>query len=644
MATRLLLADDEEGIRKVLGISLADSGYDVVTAENGDKALELFRELRPQIVLTDIKMPGMDGIELLQTIKQENPDTEVIMITGHGDMDLAIKSLKYAATDFVTKPINDDVLEIALKRAHERISMRRQLKEYTENLEQLVKEQSARLVEVERLAAIGQTVEGLSSALRNIADDLDGGIRYFNEMPCFVAIHNRDLKVVATNQLYMDRLGNKVGHNSWEIYADAHNTADSCPVAQTFKTGIGRRSQESIRYRDGRTYTVMVHTAPIRDSRDEVELVLEITADISEMERLREELRTSQQRYQQLFDEVPCCISVQERDLRITASNRRFKEDFGEALGAPCYEVYRQQQFPCTDCAVIKTFADGRPHQAEMVVTSRDGNRMNMLIGTAPIINASGEIVQVMEMSTDITQIRQLQENLATLGLMVGSISHGIKGVLTGLDAGLYFLTTGLSKNNESQIEEGLEVVKLMVERIRSVVLDILYYAKDRPLDWKPMDARQFAEEVIAVVEPKIRRHPIELLNDFESDLGNFEVDSRVACTALSNIFENAVEACLEDRSGRTHRIVFRVLRDGNLLAFEVIDNGVGMDSETCTNLFDLFFSTKGKKGTGLGLFIADRIVKQHGGRIDVASTLGKGTRFRVLLPRQLPQSVKSPV
>ncbi|MCU0593582.1 MAG: response regulator, partial [Desulfobacterales bacterium] len=137
MENTLLLADDEEGIRKVLGIALADSGYDVRTAESGLEALRLFRETRPAIVLTDIKMPGMDGIELLRQIKTERPETEVIMITGHGDMDLAIESLKLEATDFVTKPINDDVLAIALKRAQERIAMRRQLRNYTDNLKKL---------------------------------------------------------------------------------------------------------------------------------------------------------------------------------------------------------------------------------------------------------------------------------------------------------------------------------------------------------------------------------------------------------------------------------------------------------------------------------------------------------------------------
>jgi signal transduction histidine kinase len=176
MDKSILLIDDEGGIRKVLGISLADMGYKVFTADNGEEGLRIFRDEKPPIVLTDIKMPGMDGIELLRLIKEEIPDTEVIMITGHGDMELAIGSLKLEATDFVTKPINDEVLEIALKRAHERISMRRQLRDHTENLEGLVKEKTKKLVEAEKLAAVGQTIAGLSHTIKNITGALKGGI------------------------------------------------------------------------------------------------------------------------------------------------------------------------------------------------------------------------------------------------------------------------------------------------------------------------------------------------------------------------------------------------------------------------------------------------------------------------------------
>jgi len=158
MEETILLVDDEEDICEVLCISLSDLGYKVFTAENGEEALRIFKDVRPPIVLTDIRMPIMDGIELLRKVKEENANTEVIMITGHGDIDLAIKSLKYEATDFITKPINTDALEIALKRAHERISMRRKIREYTENLERLVNE-----------------IFGLSHTIKTIASGLEGG-------------------------------------------------------------------------------------------------------------------------------------------------------------------------------------------------------------------------------------------------------------------------------------------------------------------------------------------------------------------------------------------------------------------------------------------------------------------------------------
>ena len=175
MEKSILLVDDEEGIRKVLSIALCDMGYHVLTAQNGVEALRIFKDERPPIVLTDIKMPEMDGIELLRRLKQVSADTEVIMITGHGDMDLAVKSVKYEATDFVTKPINDEILEIALNRAQERIAMRQKLNEYTQNLEQLVRDKTQKLIEAERLAAVGQTVAGLSHAIKNITGGLKGG-------------------------------------------------------------------------------------------------------------------------------------------------------------------------------------------------------------------------------------------------------------------------------------------------------------------------------------------------------------------------------------------------------------------------------------------------------------------------------------
>jgi signal transduction histidine kinase len=172
----LLLVDDEDGIRRVLGLTLADRGYDVRAAANAEEALALFRAAPAPVVVTDIKMPGMDGLELLRALKALDPECEVVLITGHGDIDLAIQGIKLDAADFVTKPIRDDALDIALARARERRAMRQAIREHTEHLERLVAQKTQELLAAERLAAVGQTVASLSHSIKNMASGLEGSL------------------------------------------------------------------------------------------------------------------------------------------------------------------------------------------------------------------------------------------------------------------------------------------------------------------------------------------------------------------------------------------------------------------------------------------------------------------------------------
>lgn len=163
MKETILLVDDEQGIRTVMGLSLRDAGYNVITVASGEEALQLFAERPIPIVITDIRMPGMNGLDLLKHIKILAPETEVILISGHADLEMAIQGLKLEASDFITKPIDDDLLHISLKRALERIAMRNKLKEYTSNLEKMINEKSAQLVEAERQLAAGRSWTALPS-------------------------------------------------------------------------------------------------------------------------------------------------------------------------------------------------------------------------------------------------------------------------------------------------------------------------------------------------------------------------------------------------------------------------------------------------------------------------------------------------
>ena len=170
----ILLVDDEEGIRNVLNITLTHAGFRVLLASDGDTGFALFKTQKPDIVITDIKMPGIGGIELLKKIKQMSPHTEVIMITGHGDMDLAVKSLQYEAADFITKPIDSNELELSVKKAVDRMSINQQMKVYMDELEGVIREKDRKIDESQSLATIGQTIAGMSHVIKNIAGGLKG--------------------------------------------------------------------------------------------------------------------------------------------------------------------------------------------------------------------------------------------------------------------------------------------------------------------------------------------------------------------------------------------------------------------------------------------------------------------------------------
>ncbi|MEW6262617.1 MAG: response regulator [Thermodesulfobacteriota bacterium] len=499
----VLLVDDEEDIRLVLAISLKDMGCQVLQAENGGEAWRIFQRERPPIVVTDVKMPDMDGVELLRRIKNQDPDVEVIMITGHGDMDVAIESFRHEAIDFITKPINVEALEKALLKVQEKIEAREKLRAYTRNLEEMVYLKAARLLELERSAGL----------------------------------------------------------------------------------------------EDGAGPTVL------------------------------------QARFKDLFNDMPCCLTVLDRDWRMIAVNHRSREDFNAEPGGLCYEAFKKQDHPCPDCPAARTFEDGSPRQIETTLITRTGRTSQVLVWSAPIRDAGGRVTRAVVMAIEAGRLLRLHDHLSSLGLMLGSISHGIKGLLTGLDGGLYLMESGLKKADEHQIREGLSTVKIMVSRIRNMVLDILLFSKERDLKKTEIALLDLAEDVAAVAESKAAQNQVKLVRDFSPNSGKIVADPVYLRTALINVLENAVEACAEDRSKPYHQVVFSVRSTDQGVVFIVQDNGPGLDPEVQQNMFNLFFSSKGRQGTGLGLYVTDKVVRQHGGEILVDSAVGQGTRLEIRLP-----------
>ena len=466
--------------------------------------------------------------------------------------------------------------------------------------------------------------------------------RYWEEMPCYLSVHDRDFRIIDGNRRFREDFAERMGQYCYKVYKGREEICPNCPVEATFADGRNHPSEQLLITREGVEVPVVVHTTAIFDDAGEVVAVMEMHTDIGEVKRLQSELHRSQERLAQLFEEVPCFITVQGPDRVIQNANRKFRETFGDPVGEKCFKMYKHREEQCLVCPMQQTFDTGEIREHEEILFTKTGEKLSGLCTTAPLRNSEGEVEAVIEMCFDITQIRELQSQLASIGLLVGSISHGIKGLLTGLDGGIYMVNTGFAKDKPERVEKGWEMVQRNVERIRSMVLDILYYAKDRELAVEEVDLAALVSEFREGLEKKASDADTTLEIDIAEDTGVFPGDPQAIRAMLLNLLENSLDACRMDKDKDSHTIRLGIRRDPQMMVIEVADNGMGMDQETREKLFSLFFSSKGIKGTGLGLFISNKIVDKHGGSIGVDSEPGRGARFEIRLPLVASPSIKS--
>jgi PAS domain S-box-containing protein len=461
--------------------------------------------------------------------------------------------------------------------------------------------------------------------------------KYFDSVPSYLTIQDKDFHLLEANQRFKKDFGEIEGRYCYQVYKNRSEKCEVCPVEKTFRDGQSHSSEEKIKTRNGNEVWVIVNTSPIFDEKDNIISVMEMSTDITDAKNLQDQLRISQKKYHLLFEEVPCFISIQDKDLKIIEANRMHREAFGTSFGSMCYKVYKHRNTKCEPCIIQQAFKDGKIHTQEEVVTSQDNRRMNVMVYAAPIKDGNGTVEHVIEMSTDITEIRQLQDKLTSVGLLIGSISHGIKGLLNGLDGGIYLVNTGLKKDDRKRIDQGWEIASRNIRRIRSMVMDILYYAKDREPQWEDIPIKDLMEEVCENFGDRAKRNNIDYICEIDPEAEKLEADRNALRSLLINLLDNSLDACRIDTKKKIHTVTLKVGQNPEQIIFNVSDNGIGMDQETREKAFSMFFSSKGAGGTGLGLFIANKIAEAHGGSINIDSEEGKGSEFTVTMLKKQP-------
>jgi signal transduction histidine kinase len=234
----------------------------------------------------------------------------------------------------------------------------------------------------------------------------------------------------------------------------------------------------------------------------------------------------------------------------------------------------------------------------------------------------------------DATAQALAAERLAAVGQTVSSLVHSIKNMLAGLKGGTYLVKEGREQNSNKMIDHGLEMLQRNVRRVGALVYDLLTLAKPRQPKVEQVDAGELAAEVVELLGPEAEQKGVDLGLEPPAESLGLEADRRSVVDGLTNLVCNALDAASTKSDGWVR---VRLQSTPQELAFEVEDNGPGLEEEAEERIFEGFYSSKGASGTGLGLMVTQKHAREHGGRVDYDNRPGQGVTFWLVLPRRQP-------
>jgi len=271
----------------------------------------------------------------------------------------------------------------------------------------------------------------------------------------------------------------------------------------------------------------------------------------------------------------------------------------------------------------------------------------NELVGVVEVVNKSGEevfsrddekIIRVLSSyaakvvdNARILDEYNIKERISSLGQSIVNSAHEIKNILNNMDGGAFIAEKGASSKNLREVEKGWDIIKRNSNRLRELVLEILLYSRPKKPEYKPSDINQICVDIEELLAKNAKENNVEIKLFLDRSIKDFYFDPRGIHRCLLNLVSNAVYACIQKGGGRVN--VTTKLKESSVLEIIVSDNGIGISKENMEHVFDVFFTTKGSGGTGLGLPVTKKIIDEHNGTIEVKSTIDIGTKFIISLP-----------
>lgn len=631
---RILVVDDEQSVVRSCRRILEREGYVVLGQTDSSLVPDLLRQETFDLLLTDIKMPRLTGLELLELAREIDPHLSVVLITGYGTIDDAIKAIQLGAQGFLMKPYEPEALIATVRNNLDRRALLRD----SLRLQTLLP-----LLEINQILQVAGGEISLTKRVLDVAFKATGASR----MAWLVVANPTETKLTVEEAVVLPagrpstlpaEALDRVLHSTQPVWVTS--AGELLGEAKGQSKLVGALLPLSVKGRLAGVLTAESGGAeggpfgPI--SQDLLSVLAGQLAIILENVQLFKEAESLRNFNEDIIQTMTNGLISLDQAGCITVFNPAAAAMLGyaaaEVLGRPISEA-----LPGADSLVTvfrQTMTAGQDQsRREIELEGRQGQRLPVSVSTALLKGEAGR-VGVVGVLEDLREIKALEaerrrlDRLAALGQMSAVVAHEIRNPIAGIAAGVEYLTKNMPAGSVEA--EGAALVQGEIKRVNRILEDILFIARPLHLTFSPADIDDIIRAVMQRCQPMAVAKRVNLVLEAPANLPRLNVDAERLEQVFNNLIINAIQAM---PGGGQVTLQLADQPEQAILVITLTDTGPGIDPAILNRIFEPFFTTK-SKGTGLGLSIVRRIVELHQGTIEVTSLAGQGTKFVLSLPR----------
>lgn len=654
MMEEILVIDDNEQIGRMLTNSvLPELGYRATIALTGQSGLDRLRVRPPDLILLDLQLPDMNGLDLLRILTQEGIDIPVILMTAHGSEMIAVEAFRLGARNYLIKPFSDAEARQVIDQALRERRLQRERDRLLNLLQQRVQELTV-------LTRVGKSVTALMDQ-RQLLDRIVEAAVYITQaeegLLCEYDDQRNELLVRALRNVPTfslaslrldDSLVGQVIYSGKSLRLSSATTSE--PI--TIMPGMTVQStlQAPLQLGDRVIGALIVNNRRVKRAFSESDqYLLSALADYAaiaiENARLYHAARSSEARYRAIFSNASDMVLMLDAEWRIVSSNQSGARILGEEpdqlIGQPFQRWCSAQEWPMIVQALQRAVNDS-PLPPFTVSLQRSSNELAVVELSAQRLDVEDRVL-VACIGRDLTERRRLEQQLiqsdklSALGQLVAGVAHELNNPLTSISGYTQLLLRNPNLDENTRID--LEQVWQQAERAGRIVRNLLMFAREHKPERSVVQINDVIHSALALQVYQLRVDNITVQLELDPNLPLTVADPHQLQQVLLNLITNARQAMNELGGGvLTIRTRLHDTLNGPEIEITVTDTGVGIPEHYLDKIFNPFFTTKPVgQGTGLGLSICYGIIQEHQGQIWAESRVGTGTTIFIRLPLVQP-------